>query len=77
MHDIKYNVIKSPLKRPIQLIPPNVHKDASFIVPGLVNNHKMGNSFATGIGLSLRNPGEKTAQLEALYAATNPNNTPK
>ena len=77
MHDIRYNVIRSPLKRPIQLIPPNVHKDASFIVPGLINNHNLGSSFATGIGLSLQNPGEKTAPLEARYAATNPLPTPK
>ena len=75
MHDIKYNVIKSPLKRPIQLIPPNVHKDKSFIVPGLINNHNMGGSFATGLGLTLQNPGD-SAPIEARYA-TNPMITPK
>ena len=54
LSDIKHNIVHSNLKRPIQLITPEVFRDANFIVPNLLQNN-MGGQFATGISLSLLN----------------------
>ena len=68
LHDIKYNIVESVLKRPIQIIPPDVHKDKSFIVPGLMQGTS---SFSNGIGMSV----QETQLGEELYRSRNRKNS--
>ena len=44
LNDIKKNIDRSPIQRPIQFIPADVHQDKSFIVPTLLNVN-MGGQF--------------------------------